>query len=219
MLKCTFIFTDLSTLTNTFGEGRKKGGREGGKKKISLCFPFAPWLFFRAALGHMEVPGLGLNVSCSWGLCHNHGNTGSELHLWHLHCSFSNRGSPGQGLNPYLQRDNVRSVIPSHQQELCLLTFSIWLLLYCQGSWHLYLVKSTSTAVLTVVQWQNRFNIHCLFFLPKLFHLCPTKLNFIYDSNLCPTPTWKTSQEKYFPSSWKFKIFVWMSLKRHLGKI
>ena len=48
---------------------------------ISSTFFF---FFFFLCLQHMEVTGLGSNQRCSWGLCHSHGNTRSEQHLWSM---------------------------------------------------------------------------------------------------------------------------------------
>ena len=50
---------------------------------IVSFFFFFFFFFLLVHLQHMEVPELGSNQSCSWGLCHSHGNTISEPHLCH----------------------------------------------------------------------------------------------------------------------------------------
>ena len=48
---------------------------------VFVCLFVFSFFFLQPHLWHIEVPGQGSNWGCSSGLCHSHGNTGSEPHL------------------------------------------------------------------------------------------------------------------------------------------
>ena len=65
---------------STFRDGHICAYRSMREKK--QCQTLNLLSFFWPACGIWKFPGEGSNQSCSWGLCHSHGNTRSKMHLW-----------------------------------------------------------------------------------------------------------------------------------------
>ena len=90
------------------------GSMDFGLCQIAIKWGFCFCFFNGGTCSLQKFLGHWVNRTCSWGLCHSHGNNGSELHL-HPMLQLMATLYPvctewGQGSNLHSHRDNVGSL-------------------------------------------------------------------------------------------------------------